>query len=553
MTNHLKNFNADVIVIGAGAGGGAAAWRLTQHGFKVMVLEAGPAFTPANDYKQTSEDWEKPFPKKPASTGSYEVAELQDISDLEPELRSWNKLRGPYVQGSRRASFGYHHVRGVGGSSLHFTGEAHRLNPRSMKMKSLYDVGADWPMSYSDLDPYYQMAENLVGVAGPVTDVRCPRSAEYPLPQHAYSYAASVLENAAIKAGHRPQPNALAVLSKPYDNRPACNYCGGCQRGCMPTDKGTIDVTYIRHAVRSQRCQVFPETEVLQIEVRNERVTSVLVYHQGERLRLSANWIILAAGAIQTPRLLLNSVNAQHPDGVANSSGLVGKNFMETLLTTVSAIHPDNLGSHRGLPVNWVSWTYNAPDAIPDVVGGCRFAPSMAESDLVGPVAYATRVVPGWGAKHKLQMREQFGRVLSMTSIGESLPHIQSYIDLSGQVDSHGLPIPRIHSYLDDNALARLRFMHTECSRILTVAGCDSPFETFSTADAFSSTHVFGTCRMGTDPRSSVCDSYGRAHDVKNLFVCDGSIFPSTGGGESPGLTIQALAIRSADHIRTLS
>lgn len=551
--SHLKNFNADVIVIGAGAGGGAAAWRLARHGFKVMVLEAGPSFTPSEDYKQATDEWEKPFPHKPASTGRYEVAGLQDISNLELGLRSWNKIKGLIVKGERRANFGYQHVRGVGGSSLHFTGEAHRLNPLSMKMKSQYGVAEDWPVSYADLEPFYQIAEELVGVAGPVSDGRCPRSASYPLPPHPYSYASGVLEKAAVVAGHKPQPNSLAVLSKPYDNRPACNYCGGCQRGCMPTDKGTIDVTYLRHAIRSKRCQVFPGAEVLQIEAQNERASSVLTYHEGEIHRLSARWIILAAGAVQTPRLLLNSANAQNPEGLANNSGLVGKNFMETLLTTVSAMHPDNLGSHRGLPVNWVSWTYNEPDSIPGVVGGCRFGPSMAESDLVGPVAYASRVVPGWGADHKSQMREQFGKVLSITSIGESLPHQKSYISLSDHVDSHGLPVPQIHSYLDQDAISRLRFMRGECNKILSAAGCDSPFETFSSADAFSSTHVFGTCRMGASATTGVCDRYGRAHDIKNLFICDASLFPSTGGGESPGLTIQALAIRSADHIRTLS
>jgi choline dehydrogenase-like flavoprotein len=553
MTSHLKNFEADVIVVGSGAGGGAAAWRLAQRGFKVMVLDAGPVYAPTEDYQQATDNWEKPFPHKQSSVGTYEVAELQDIQHLEPQLRSWNKMKGFLVKGKRRANFGYHHVRGVGGSSLQFTGEAHRLNPLSMKMDSRYDEAADWPISYEDLEPFYQIAEELVGVAGPASDARCPRSASYPLPSHPYSYPALILEKAAIQAGHEPQPNSLAVLSKPYDNRSACNYCGGCQRGCMVMDKGTIDVTYLKHAELSGRCQVFPQVEVLKVEAHNGRVSSVLAYHEGEVHRLFAKRIILAAGAVQTPRLLLNSSDTSHPRGLGNNSGLVGQNFMETILTTASAIYPENLGSHRGLPVNWVSWKYNAPDSIPGVIGGCRFGPSMAESDLVGPVAYATRVISGWGLNHKAQMREHFGKVLSITSIGESLPHKMSFIGLSDKLDTHGVPIPKIHSYLDKNATSRLRFMSAECKKILDAAGCESPFETFSSADAFSSTHVFGTCRMGTDAETSVCDSYGAVHDTQNLFICDASLFPSTGGGEGPWLTIQALAIRSADQIQRLS
>ncbi|WP_062269523.1 GMC family oxidoreductase [Endozoicomonas arenosclerae] len=552
MKSPLANFEADVIIIGAGAGGGSAAWRLSHYGFKVLVLDAGPSYSPS-DYRQSSHTWEKPFPYKTASKSAYEVAELQPIHELKNELRSWNKMKGLLVKGSRRANFGYHHVRGVGGSSLHFTGEAHRLNPDSMQMKTQHGVAADWPMGYKELEPYYQTAEERVGVAGPLSDTRCPRSAKYPQPPHPYSFAAKVLDKAAIRVGHQPQANSLAVLSKPYDNRPACNYCGGCQRGCMLTDKGSIDVTYLKHALASGNCQILPETEVLKLETHHGRISSILASHKGKLHKLSAQWIILAAGAVQTPRLLLNSKNAHYPHGIGNQNGQVGQNFMETLLTTVSAEHPEKLGSHRGLPVNWVSWKYNAPDSIPGVIGGCRFGPSMSESDLVGPVAYATRVIPGWGLKHKARMREQLGKVLSITSIGECLPHKKSYISLSDQLDQHGIPVPRIHSYLDQNAMARLAFMNAECRKILDAAGCDSPFETFSSADAFSSTHVFGTCRMGTDPRQSVCDAFGSVHDIKNLFICDASLFPSTGGGESPGLTIQALAIRSADYIRTLN
>lgn len=164
----------DFLVIGSGAGGGAAAWRLATLGHRVTVIEAGPVFDPALDYRLADADWEQPFPKKPGSTGPYDVAPLQQLTQETADIRSWNAQNGPYVTGDRRQSFGYHHVRGVGGSSLHFTGEAHRMHLRSLRMASDFGVAADWPMDYAALEPYWSLAEATVGVTGPDEDRRCP-------------------------------------------------------------------------------------------------------------------------------------------------------------------------------------------------------------------------------------------------------------------------------------------------------------------------------------------------------------------------------------------
>ncbi|MZR14260.1 FAD-binding protein [Maritimibacter sp. DP07] len=541
--------DVDVLIVGSGPGGGAAAWRLATKGLRVRVLEAGPAFEPRKDYAQDREDWETPFPVLPGSRAPYDVADLQNLGDEAKNIRSWNSLSGPYVPGERRASFGYHHVRGVGGSSLHFTGEAHRLTPAAMKMRSDFGVAADWPMDYDALAPYWQLAEQTVGIAGPADDLRAPRRKPYPMPAHPFSFASARLAEAARDIGMSIQPNSLAALSTPYDDRPECNFCGGCLRGCQRLDKGTIDVTYLRHAVNTGRCEVLPGVEALQIEAEGNRATGVLCKTQDGLQVFQAKVIFLACGAVQTPRLLLNSAASHSPDGLANESGEVGRNFMETLLFTSSALHPEDLGSHRGLPVDWVSWDYSSPDSIPGLVGGARFGPSMAESDLVGPVAYATRVVDGWGADHKRRMRQTFGRALSVTGIGACLPNVGSFITLSERKDASGLPVPRIHSELKADAFARIRFMAQVCRDILAAANCDKPFEEFSSADAFSSTHVFGTCRMGRNADESVVDEFCRSHRWRNLFITDGSVFPSSGGGESPGLTIQALALRASDHL----
>jgi choline dehydrogenase-like flavoprotein len=223
---------------------------------------------------------------------------------------------------------------------------------------------------------------------------------------------------------------------------------------------------------------------------------------------------------------------------------------METLSWTSSGLHAGPLGSHRGLPVDSICWDFNAPDAVPNVIGGCRFAPGMAEADLVGPINYATRVVGGWGKSHKQALRRTFGNVLSVGAIGENLPNDGSYVDLDPQArDDHGLPLARIHSLLPERELLRLEFMARKSREILKASGVKQIFEEYGTYDIFSSTHVFGTCRMGLNPSASVVDPYGRSHRWRNLFISDASVFPSSGGGEAPSLTIEALALRSAEHL----
>jgi choline dehydrogenase-like flavoprotein len=227
---------------------------------------------------------------------------------------------------------------------------------------------------------------------------------------------------------------------------------------------------------------------------------------------------------------------------------------METIAWTSSGLHREPLDSFRGLPSDGVCWDFNAPDAIPGVTGGCRFSPATAEADLLGPINYARRVVPGWGRKHKTEMRRLFGQALSIKAMGESLPNARSYIDLDPlKRDEAGIPLARIHSYLDEMEIRRLEFMAKTTRDLLLASGVEKIFEEYGTYDFFNSTHVFGTCRMGNDPRESVVDRYCRSHRWRNLFIVDASVFPSSGGGEAPSLTIEALAIRTAENIGELA
>lgn len=544
----------DAVVIGSGAGGAAAAWRLCEKGLNVLLLEAGPQFDPIRDYKLSQPDWEKYlFPELPGSQASVSLASFSVLNQQDRSLRSWNRATGPMVRGDARQPLGpgYWHVQGVGGSTLAFVGESHRMHPAAMKLRSQHGEGCDWPIDYADLEPYYTLCESLVGVAGPVHQGDRWRSAPFPLPAHPLSPAAKRLQMAGKRLGMDWQANSRAALSTVYDGRPPCNYCGNCSRGCPIGDKGSADVTFIRKAQESGRLTLKTGCVVVRMnQGANDQITTIDYVEKKVSHRIETPVLILAAGAVQSPRLLLASGNRRHPLGLANRSRQVGRNFMETVFWSSTGIVPDLINSHKGLPSDAICWDYNGPVGIPGAVGGCRFNSSTQEIGLNGPIAYASRVVGGFGQALKNGVRANFGRCLSVSAMGEFLPNDASFIDLDPEKkDRFGIPLPRLHSHLGKQELVRLRFMAEYCRKLLKAAGATELVEELSAWDLFSATHVFGTCRMGVDSRTSVVNADGQSHDHTNLYITDASVFPSTGGGESPSLTIHALAVRTADKI----
>jgi choline dehydrogenase-like flavoprotein len=323
-------------------------------------------------------------------------------------------------------------------------------------------------------------------------------------------------------------------------------YCGACNKGCPRGDKGSADVTFIAAALQTGRCTVRPDSPAIRIETGpDDRVTAVLVGRpDGSIERIPCPNLVLACGAVETPRLLLAS------GGLGNESGEVGRNFMDTLVIIVGALHPEPQHGRRGLPNDAICWDFNAPDAIPGVIGGCRFYNASGENELKGLAAFALRAVPGWGRAHAQSVRRLWGHSLHVGAIGERLPNRDSRVDLDPATrDRFDMSVARIASSLDESDIARLRFMATKSRELLAASGAERIFESYSSWDWFGATHVFGTCRMGNDPKSSVVDASGRSHRWRNLWITDASVFPSSGGGESPALTIQALALRTAERI----
>jgi choline dehydrogenase-like flavoprotein len=214
---------------------------------------------------------------------------------------------------------------------------------------------------------------------------------------------------------------------------------------------------------------------------------------------------------------------------------------MDTLDVLVGALHHHPQHARRGLPSDAICWDFNSPDSIPGVVGGFRMHNASGESELKGLAGFALRALSGWGREHAQSVRRLWGHALHVGAIGESLPNRNSRIDLDpDQRDKFGIPLARISAWLDEPDIARLRFMATKSRELLAASGAEDIFETYSAWDWFGASHVFGTCRMGADPASSVVNATGRSHRWRNLWITDASVFPSSGGGEAPSLTIQA-------------
>ena len=541
----------DAVVVGAGAGGGAVAWRMTQRGWRVLLLDSGPAFDPERDYGLDRPDWEKErFRHKPGSLGETSFAPLQRLDpQVMNDLRSWSRGQGQTNREPLRAvsGAGYHHVRGIGGSTLHFVGESHRMNPLAMAMKSRFGVAADWPVSYAELEPFYLEVERQLGVAGPADAGDRWRSAPYPSPAHPLSRASRRLGEGAARLGLAWQANPRCALLVPQGGRPSCNYCGGCTRGCPRRDKGSADVTFIAQARASGRCDVRADSRVLRI-VRGGagRIEAIEVAGaSGRRERIPTPRLVLACGAVETPRLLLLE------PGLASGSGQVGRNFMESVAFTSIGLADEPLLSFGGLPADAISWAHNRPDAVPGVIGGFRLSAAIHEADMTGAIAHAQRAVAGFGHAHKQALRRAVGSTVAVGAVGESLPNEATKVTLdAARKDAFGQPLARIHSRVDAMCVARLRAMAAAARGLLAAAGVRTLVEEYGTYDYFSSAHVFGTCRMGDDPRSSVVDASLRVHGFENFHICDASVFPSSGGGEAPSLTIQALALRAVDRMR---
>jgi choline dehydrogenase-like flavoprotein len=533
----------DFVIVGSGAAGGVLAKELSTNGFRVVVLEQGPYLT-ENDFTHNEV---KVF----AEHG------LTNNPKLQPN--TFRKSAEDKTNVQQTVMYG----RCVGGSSVHFTANFWRFHEIDfVEHSKVGDIPganfADWPITYADLEPYYTKVEWEIGVSGlaGASPFDPPRSKPYPMPPLPVKGSGVIFERAASKLGYHPFPAPMAILSQPRPGRSACMNCGFCLGfGCEVGAKSTALSTVVRMAEKTGRCEIRPNCYVHKIETdKNGRATGVVYFDAQKNTQLQrAKAVILSANGAETPRLLLLSASSQFPNGLANSSGYVGKNLMPNSSAIAFGVFDEPLNDYKGFCVSRIFHDFYELDA--NKLGFHGGGGLDARFDL-SPLAFALSALPPdtphWGKDFKKTLAQNFTRTMEIFCHGTSLPVETNSISLDSDVkDAWGLPALRMtfRDHPDDLKLAT--WMQARAMEILDAAGAKTKWSNPVTEQQFA-VHLLGTCRMGNDPKKSVINTDHRTHDVPNLFLCDGSSLVTSGRGQ-PTMTIQALSYRAADRITALA
>ena len=516
----LSREEVDFCIVGAGAGGGVVGAKLAEAGFSVVILDAGPHWSPVRDFVSDEMASHKLFWTDERITGGEDPVEL----------------------GSNNSG------RGVGGGTVHYSMIAMRAHPEDFRRRTLEGevAGADvrdWPLTFEELEPYYEEVEEALQIAGPTFYPWGKRRKRYPQREHELNASAQVLVRGCAKLGIPVAPAPIATLSAPHEDRPPCVYRGFCNYGCSTNAKSSILVTYIPRAIAAG-AEVRPNAMAAQVE-HNDRghVTGVLYFCQGghELFRQRAKAVVVAGYAVETPRLLLNSASPLFPDGLANSSGMVGRCFMVHSGHQVFAKFPRRINQYKAPPPGG-ALTEHFNRTMPGAGFVCGYT-----VEVVGPhpVDFASRIATArklWGADLRRAMLD-YNYYSGVGIVGEILPQKGNVVKLhESERDRYDLPVPHIVFGYHENDRQIIEHAIAKMKEILEAAGGEDSWSADRTA------HLLGTCRMGSDPKDSVVNADCRAHDVPNLFVCDGSVFP-TSTAVNPSLTIQAVAARTAVRI----
>ncbi len=507
------NDDSVVVIVGSGAGGGTLGNELAQKGIKTVILEAGGRVE-MNDFE--NDEWAN-FAKiswldKRTTSGSWRVA--KDFSGLPAWI-----------------------VKAVGGSTVHWAGASLRFQEHEFRTKTVYgDVAGanllDWPLTLAELEPYYAKAEDKMGVTQTNGIPPLPGNNNY-----------KVLEAGAKKLGYKEvHTGRMAINSQPRDGRGSCQQIGFCFQGCKSGAKWSTLYTEIPKGERTGNLEVRPNSQVLTIEHDASGKVTAVVYadKDGARQRQKARVVAVAGNSIESPRLLLNSASSMFPNGLANSSGQVGRNYMRHMTGSVYGIFEKPVHMFRGTTMAGIIQDEARHDPSRGFVGGYEM-----ETLSLGVPFMAAFLDPGaWGRNFSMWM-DNYANTAGMWLVGEDMPQETNAITLHAtEKDQFGLPVPNVHFDDHPNDIAMREHAFRQGQAIYDAVGAKATYKT----PPYPSTHNLGTNRMSANARDGVVNSYGQAHDVKNLFISDGSVF-TTGGAENPTLTIVALVIRQADYI----
>ncbi len=520
--------DVDVLIIGAGASAAAFAWSLAETRMNIVCLEQGD-WVDHTRYPATGPDWES----------------RRDFT-ADPNLR---RADADYPVNNERSDIGVANYNGVGGGTILYAAHFPRLHPSDFRVRTLDGVADDWPIDYLKLEPFYELNDQMMGVSGLAGDPAYPPKSP-PLPPIPLGLSGTALARGYNRLGWHWWPSDCAINTQAYEGRERCINLGVCGSGCAQGAKASVDVTYWPIAIRMgvtlrTRCRV------REITVGDDGMATGATYidEVGQERHLSAQMVVVASNGIGTPRLLLNSTSARFPDGLANSSGLVGRNLMFHPYAAIEARFDEPLDGSRG-PIKGIqSHEFYETDSSRGFVRGFSFEMHRGH----GPVTTAVNgVMSGHipvGVGHHRGYAKMSDRVMAVAAVCEDLPEESNQVVLDETAsDSDGMPGVDIRYRIGENSRRMLAFAAERGRELFEAAGA-AEIVRVQTPLPGAGWHHLGTARMGEDPRTSVVNPWGRTHDVNNLFIIDGSLFV-TSGGVNPTSTIQALALYIADAVK---
>ncbi|WP_034995867.1 GMC family oxidoreductase [Beijerinckia mobilis] len=513
MTSFPLNDDSVVVIIGSGAGGGTLGTELALKGVKVVILEAGPRIE-IEDF--INDEWasfaQLSWSDKRTTSGSWRVH--KDF----PNLPAWI-------------------VKAVGGTSIHWAGASLRFQDHEFKARTHYGnvEGAnllDWPITLGELAPYYEKAEFKMGVTRTNDIPGLPGNNNF-----------KVLEAGATKLGYKEvHTGRMAINSRPRDGRGSCQQIGFCFQGCKSGAKWSTLYAELPKGEDTGNLEVRPESHVLRIEHDGSGKVTGVVYadSNGKHQLQKARVVCVAGNSIESPRILLNSASNQFPNGLANSSGQVGRNYMRHTTAAVFGVFDKPVHMYRGTTMAGIVRDESIHNPERGFVGGYEF-----ETISVGLPFMAAFLDPGaWGRKFTAAL-DSYPNMAGLWIVGEDMPQETNRITLNKDIkDKFGMPVPNVHYDDHKNDISMRNHAYKQATALYEAAGATHVYQ----QTPYPSTHNLGTNRMSANPQDGVVNKFGQTHDIKNLFVSDGSQF-TTGAGENPTLTIVALAIRQADYI----
>lgn len=551
----------DVCIVGSGAGGGMAAHELTRAGADVVIIEAGSWF---NSEEFAMFTWPYESPRRGASTRE------QPFGEFDACFGGWDIEGEPYTT-TEGTEFDWFRGRMLGGRTNHWGRISLRFGPDDFRVRSKDGLGDDWPISYEDIEPYYDRIDRLIGVFGTNEGIPNEPGGIFQSPPKPRCYELFIKE-ACEDIGIPVIPSRLSIITEPTNGRAACHYCGQCNRSCATHSNFSTPSVLLPPAMRTGNLEIINNAMAREVTYENGRATGVSYVNKNDRkeYKVRARVVVLAASACESARLLLNSRSSDFPNGLANSSGVVGKYLMDTTGTSVAGIFPQMMdmpahnedgvgGMHMYVP--W--WLDNSKLDFPrgyhiELWGG-RGMPSYGFMGGIQNYNALFEERPrgggGYGKQLKEDYRRFYGSILGFSGRGESIGFEDNYCEIDPDVvDEWGIPVLRFNYNWTDHEYNQVKHMQETFRTIIDEMGgkalWDMPSEEqgYGISNPGEIIHEVGVTRMGDDPDSSVLNEYCQAHDVDNLFVVDGGPFVSQ-PHKNPTWTILALSMRTSEYI----